>query len=194
MGAEHPSMVQAASSDGVNYKIVNVTSEVIRDYFEESTNGIDDARIAEAAHVSMQVPLTPKQTPLDTQQDLTFNTLPPITEHHQASPLQTVLPSLDFDGTPLMTSPDLFLSPQNSDSTFEDGIFLPGSQYQELHATLRSRIIDTAKSTAPSRLGSPDQQHPPDLIREDTGEDEESRRLAHLSVEQEYVLWQNYIE
>lgn len=188
-------MTQAASTDGLNYKIVNVTSEVIRDYFEESTNGIDDARVAEAAHVPVQLPLTPKQTPLalhngiDTaQQDLAFNILPPINGDQQGSPLQTALPSLGLNGTPLITSPDLFLSPQNSDSTFEDGIFLPGSQYQELHATLRSRIIDTARSTAPSRLGSPD------LVREDTGEDEESRRLAHLSVEQEYVLWQNYIE
>lgn len=92
-----------------------------------------------------------------------------------------------------------FLSPQLSDSTFEDGIFLPGSQYQELHAQLRSRIIDTARSTGTSRQGTPDsdgdcvptlQQQP---YHQHQDVDEESRRLAHLSPEQEYVLWQNYI-
>ncbi|KAI5366354.1 Putative zn(2)-C6 fungal-type DNA-binding domain, fungal transcription factor [Septoria linicola] len=202
MKAEHPSMLQAVSTERLSYKIVNVTSEVIRDYFEESTNGVDDARTAEA--VPLHIPLTPKPTPLalqngrdTTQQDLAFNILPPI-ETSQASPSPpqpTTLPNLDLSGTPLAFPPELFLSPQYSDSTFEDGIFLPGSQYQELHATLRSRIIDTARSTAPSRLGSPDLNTRPGLYRDDTSEtvDEESRRLAHLSIEQEYVLWQNYI-
>lgn len=200
MHAEHPSMVQGASSDRITYKIVNVTSEVIRDYFEESITGLDDARTAEAATAPVPLPLTPKQTPValhegsdTTQQDVAFNVLPPMTGDQPATPMRTVLPSLDLNGTPLITSPALFLSPQNSDSTFEDGIFLPGSQYQELHATLRSRIIDTARSTAPSRLGSPDLQQQCDF-REDTGEDEEFRRLVRLSAEQEYVLWQNYIE
>lgn len=95
-----------------------------------------------------------------------------------------------------MSNIDLFLSPQYSDSTFEDGIFLPGSQYQELHAALRSRIIDTARSTVPSRVGSPEPVHAQDLQSPISiqADDDESRRLAHLTPEEEYVLWQNYIE
>ena len=99
-----------------------------------------------------------------------------------------------------LAGPEMFLSPQMSDSTFEDGIFLPGSQYQELHAALRSRIIDTARSTAPSRAGTPDvgenatrhQQYDPQGLPLD--EDDESQILARLSLEEEYILWQNYIE
>ena len=92
-----------------------------------------------------------------------------------------------------------FLSPQVSDSTFEDGIFLPGSQYQELHAQLRNRIIDTARSTAPSRAGSPELVVPAtdglhSGLSDSTEDDEDWQRLAQLSPEQEYVLLQNYID
>lgn len=85
-----------------------------------------------------------------------------------------------------------FLSPNLSDSVLEDGIFLPGSHFQELHAQLRSRIFDTARSAFPSRFGTPEIFPEPasELPLED---DEESRRLAHLSPEQEYRLWDNYI-
>lgn len=97
----------------------------------------------------------------------------------------------------ILSGPDIFLSPQYSDPAFEDGIFLPGTQFQELHATLRSRLIDTARSTAPSRISSPEipDSRPP-LHRSDSTEsdDEESRRLAQLSAQQEYALWQNYID
>ena len=103
-------------------------------------------------------------------------------------------------GSLLFSTPrDSFVSPQTSDTAFDDGIFLPGSQYQELHATLRSRLFDTARSTGPSRIGSPGSTEdavddvnisaaavPPE-------DDDESRRLAHLTPEQEFLLWQNYI-
>lgn len=154
---------------------------------------------------------TPRQHPLPLNlnhqtpaQDLTFDPLEPVSslQSHHSAPLILEPNALDLhddlsgiDHTPLLTSPDLFLSPQYSDSQFEDGIFLPGSEFHELHAALRSKIIDTARSTAPSRMGSPDAPHRLGLHRADTSEtaDEESRRLAHLSVQQEYVLLQNYI-
>lgn len=125
----------------------------------------------------------------------TFEAVAAMQEHlsHQPSPV-LVSPELT-NGTPYISNIDLFLSPQHSDGPLEDGIFLPGSQYQELHAALRSRIIDTARSTAPSRIASPEIQGPeldsPISIQAD---DDESRRLAHLTAEEEYVLWQNYIE
>ncbi|KAI0970425.1 hypothetical protein F4678DRAFT_139169 [Xylaria arbuscula] len=40
-------------------------------------------------------------------------------------------------------------------SKTNDGIFLPGSTYLELHSTLRNRILDTARSTYSSRAASP---------------------------------------
>lgn len=40
-----------------------------------------------------------------------------------------------------------------------DGIFLPGSTYQELHSTLRDHLIFTARSNAPTRHGTPE-PHP----------------------------------
>ncbi|KAJ3577922.1 hypothetical protein NPX13_g2649 [Xylaria arbuscula] len=40
-------------------------------------------------------------------------------------------------------------------SHYDDGIFLPGSTYLELHSTLRDRIFDTARSAQTSRAPSP---------------------------------------
>lgn len=51
-----------------------------------------------------------------------------------------------------MLDPQLF---DNSDPQV-DGIFLPGSAYQELHSTLRDHLIYTARSNAPTRHGTPE--------------------------------------
>lgn len=37
----------------------------------------------------------------------------------------------------------------------EDGIFLPGSAYHELHSTLRNHLIQQTRSIAPTRLTTP---------------------------------------
>ncbi|KZZ98833.1 hypothetical protein AAL_02384 [Moelleriella libera RCEF 2490] len=42
-----------------------------------------------------------------------------------------------------------------NDSSFEDGIFLPGSTYHELHATLRSHLIHGTRPNASTRPVSP---------------------------------------
>ncbi|PIA92978.1 hypothetical protein CB0940_04344 [Cercospora beticola] len=202
MEAEHPSMLQAANNERLNYKIVNVTNEVIRDYFEESTNGVDDARAAEA--VPLPSSSSSKETAPATRngrdksrQMAPFDMLRQTATHDSYSTVEDdLVPSLELEGAQLVPSRELFLSPDYSDSTFEDGIFSAGSQYQELHAALRSRIIDTAKSTAPSRLGSPEIHQRSELYPEGSSEaaDDEWQRLAYLSVEQEFMLWQNYID
>ncbi|KXT12058.1 hypothetical protein AC579_4695, partial [Pseudocercospora musae] len=195
-------------------------SFLIRDYFEETTNDIEEPRLLDAsatATATATAPtaqLTPRPHPLTlnlsnntpTTHELPFEPLEPVTstQSHHSAPLILQPDPIglhdELNGitpTPMLTSPELFLSPQYSDSQFEDGIFLPGSEFHELHAALRSKIIDTARSTAPSRIASPDPHHhrPPELQRSETSEtaDEESRRLAHLSIDQEYVLLQNYI-
>lgn len=111
--------------------------------------------------------------------------------HVSATPIIHELPTRE--------ETNVFLSPEMSDSAFEDGIFLPGTEYHELHAALRSRLIDTARSTQVSRLGTPetdDQAHIPirdTLPDSELDGEEETWRLAHLSPEQEFILWQNYI-
>jgi hypothetical protein len=109
-------------------------------------------------------------------------------------PQQTPRSSVVEGMPPLGGNP--FLSPHISDTSFEDGIFLPGSQYLELHSELRSRLFDTAHSVEPSRHGSPvpvgllDQTQ---LPLDSRAVEEDPRRLAQLSPEQEYTLWQVYI-
>jgi len=163
---------------------VDVTPEVIRDYFEETV----PAEVIPNGSLSGQLDQHPQATTED-------NVRGPKEQNLLAQSSPNTVTSTAVDSNFALTGQPnefLFLSPQLSDSVLEDGIFLPGSQYQELHAQLRSAIIDTARSTVPSRLGTPDivDQQPADIYNSD---DEESRRLAHLSPEQEYRLWQNYI-
>lgn len=187
-------MRQSASARSQSYKIIDITPEVIRDYLEESVNDSqDDIRTIDVTPSTNtpQLVLDPENLgdglPLDIFPVLQHQS-PPRSSHSNP---EAVLPD------PALDAPDLFLSPQYSDPAFEDGIFLPGSQYQELHATLRGRMIDTAKSTVPSRMGSPEFHNYVTDAQEvipDSNEDEELRSLAELSLEHEFVLWQNYID
>jgi hypothetical protein len=95
----------------------------------------------------------------------------------------------------------------------DDGIFLPGSAYLEVHSVLRNHIFDTARSTYPSRWPTPSpacdvdevpeataQQHtshaPPDAVQ--TGQASQSSdttpRYIELTKEEEYVLWKNWVD
>ncbi|KAK5111301.1 hypothetical protein LTR85_012196 [Meristemomyces frigidus] len=172
---------------GQSFHIVDVTPEIIRDYFDESA----DAERVHEIQSHGQAGSSATIAPVDDHHDVEDQTM--------AAPFTTAPATPSSTGETMLQADNLtFLSPQLSDSIFDDGIFLPGSQYQELHAQLRSRIIDTARSTVPSRLGTPDLASPPphnagQTIVETPNDDEESRRLAQLSPEQEYVLWQAYI-
>ena len=42
-----------------------------------------------------------------------------------------------------------------ADTTYDDGIFLPGSAYHELHSTLRNRLIQEVMSNVPTRAPTP---------------------------------------
>ncbi|EME44130.1 hypothetical protein DOTSEDRAFT_71818 [Dothistroma septosporum NZE10] len=200
MGPEHPSMRHALTcARAHSFQIINVTKEVIRDYFEETANNqVDETRLSD---VPTRHRRPSSRASLSTQSLPTFEATAAQQTHVVHPPLPLIAEPEPYHNEPVAQTPflpeDLFLSPQYSDSAFEDGIFLPGSEYQQLHAALRSRIIDTARSTAPSRLGTPEPHpHRPSLQRSDTAEteDEESRALAHLSAEEEYFLWQNYID
>lgn len=169
-------------------QIINVTKEVIRDYLEESVND-------ETNDTHLPEPSLGRLNRITIQDSISQATFEPVTslKDRVITEHSPTVPQLDtMNESPLMSTADMFLSPQYNDSIFEDGIFLPGTQFQELHTTLRNRIIDTARSTGPSRVASPD-TGPPLTDEFNEAEDEESRRLAHLTARQEHILWQNYI-
>ncbi|TID07414.1 hypothetical protein CH35J_000077 [Colletotrichum higginsianum] len=84
-------------------------------------------------------------------------------QHHsnnqQEHPPPTVpggIPVTTLPVDPLMDAPfdfmDQIFTPEGS---YEDGIFLPGSAYHELHSTLRNHLIQEVRSTGPTRPASP---------------------------------------
>lgn len=92
----------------------------------------------------------------------------------------------------------------------DDGIFLPGSTYLELHSTLRNRIFDTARSTQSCRDASPripiDAE---DVIDSYAQIDYEAASIqpedpistpastplfAELEQQEEYKLWKNWVD
>ena len=91
-----------------------------------------------------------------------------------------------------------------------DGIFLPGSAYQELHSTLRDHLIYTARSNAPTRYGTPElpqpdmsffERGPPKTLSDGdndrTQSDPESRRSSRppdISPQRAYVLWKTWLD
>jgi hypothetical protein len=91
-----------------------------------------------------------------------------------------------------------------------DGIFLPGSAYQELHSTLRNHLISTARSNVPTRSGTPENQQPDvtfferyaarlntdgsDLRTESDPESLRSSKPPEISPSREYVLWKTWID
>lgn len=109
---------------------------------------------------------------------------------------------------PDLSTPDYQPSP---DMLTDDGIFMPGSTYQELHATLRDHVFHTAQSQDPSFQPSPlriegatHDQIAIDLepgqqstaIYETTREngDELPEAAVFLEPDQEYLLWKNWVD
>jgi hypothetical protein len=187
VGKEHHALFRNASTSNRTYQIVDVTSEIARDYIT------DGPEPSERLSKSRETSQMDQPTEVGAVEEPSIEDLIPIFNLPQPTPRSSIadgMPSLS--GKPFLTS----TSPHISETSFEDGIFLPGSQYLELHAELRSRLFDTAQSVEPSRRGSLDPTGPlfqtppaiePGIVEEDP------RRLAQLSPEQEYTLWQVYI-
>lgn len=112
---------------------------------------------------------------------------------------------------PFDLSDHLFTTP---DAALEDGIFLPGSAYHELHSTLRNHLIQEVRSNGPTRACSPADTT---CIRvsNDNDNDEDSSSSSsglalpsvpphpspspdheplRLSGEDEVALWKNWFE
>lgn len=105
------------------------------------------------------------------------------------------------------------LSPNFGEDIFGDGIFLPGSTYQELHTTLRNCMFYTARSNATGRYGTPDHElEKGNTAEQDSDqclditatatlhrhESDNSEAVPHKAPEftqhQEYELWKNYLD
>jgi hypothetical protein len=97
------------------------------------------------------------------------------------------------------------------DGSLDDGIFLPGSSYYELHSTLRNHLIQEVKSNGPTRPCSPAGAMPendlatgtnalpsrfpsPDPAVRTPRELSSDREPPQLSGEDECALWKNWFE
>jgi hypothetical protein len=127
---------------------------------------------------------------------------PAMTPMMDPQPAQThlgQLPPLSQIDSDIPISPELFV---------DDGIFLPGSAYLELHSALRSHIFDTARSAYPSRCPTPS-PGPCDVDEEPeaspapyAGQTEQASlelsdttpRSVELTKQEEYVLWKNWVD
>lgn len=183
---EHPSMRKgAACGPSSGYQIVDVTSEVVRDYVVDvselyPSNDSSDGTVK--GHT--------RQVSIEDNAQLPLPSISTI--HDIIEPTTTTIE----DDAPLLFTSDTFTSPLLSESTSEDGIFLPGSQYHELHNILRTHIIDTARSTAVSRRVSPEPVDHAGVQQLDLNtplEEDHSRLLVDLPLEQEHILWENWI-
>ncbi|KAI0447876.1 hypothetical protein F4803DRAFT_571521 [Xylaria telfairii] len=92
----------------------------------------------------------------------------------------------------------------------DDGIFLPGSTYLELHSALRNRIFDTARSTQSCRDASPRTPMDADDVIDSYAQiDYEAASIepedpisppastplfAELEQREEYKLWKNWVD
>jgi hypothetical protein len=110
---------------------------------------------------------------------------------------------------PKGTSPGAYLGFELSPGMLtDDGIFLPGSTYQELHTTLRHHVFETAMSQEPSRQTSlspsqtdgentlePLQQESSDRSTIVTGpnQTEPVDHQVELDEHLEYLLWKNWL-
>lgn len=143
----------------------------------------DAVQLAAAQLLGLGNEFAPAMTPTDAQP----------TQTHLRS--QLPLSQIDSD---IPISPELFA---------DDGIFLPGSAYLELHSALRRNIFDTARSAYPSRCPTPDpgdaDEVPEDAATEPyAGQPEQASlelsdttpRSVELTKQEEYVLWKNWVD
>ena len=103
---------------------------------------------------------------------------------------------------PSGSSPEFQLSP---DMLTDDGMFIPGSTYQELHTTLRHHVFNIARSQEPSRQPSPSREldgvrvvdgaqlGPVQAAQIHSSQDDLIEAEALLDADQEYLLWKNWV-
>ncbi|KAK3187317.1 hypothetical protein K4F52_003948 [Lecanicillium sp. MT-2017a] len=117
---------------------------------------------------------------------------------------QMPVPEIPIDLTPqYMDEPFRPYTPDGG--SVDDGIFLPGSTYHELHSTLRNNLFQEVRSNVPSRHGSPiGDSFPPDndgannsgmssrLFPVSEGPEDQTSPL--LTNDDECTLWRNWFD
>lgn len=193
VGKEHHASFRNSNTSTRTYQIVDVTSEIARDYITDEPEPEPESESVDKVGKNGDQFKLDQPAEVESIEEPSIEDILPMFNLPQQTPRTSIADGLPPLGSnPFMTT----TSPHISETSFEDGIFLPGSQYFELHTELRSKLFDTAHSVEPSRRGSPDPngplfQTPPPMI---TGiVEDDPRRLAQLSPEQEYTLWQVYI-
>ncbi|KAK2060390.1 hypothetical protein LY76DRAFT_604069 [Colletotrichum caudatum] len=133
---------------------------------------------------------------------------PTSTVHHHPVPPSTAL-SIDSLVDPPFDFMDQIFTPEGS---YEDGIFLPGSAYHELHSTLRNHLIQEVRSNGPTRPSSPASAHSPrrtsrsgsiDASPGPSSSGEAAETVPEISsdheppflpLEEECALWKNWVD
>ncbi|GKT45440.1 adhesion and hyphal regulator 1 [Colletotrichum spaethianum] len=128
---------------------------------------------------------------------------------HDPTPTVNGIPVTALPIDPLMDAPfdfmDQIFTPEGS---YEDGIFLPGSAYHELHSTLRNHLIQEVRSNGPTRPASPasgqnsrrrsiDATSGPSSsaeVAETAGDISSDHEPPFLPLEEECALWKNWVD
>ncbi|WYZ45866.1 hypothetical protein EsH8_IX_000091 [Colletotrichum jinshuiense] len=132
----------------------------------------------------------------------------PHDHHHPATSVAGIpVTALPIDS--LMDAPFDFMeqifTPEGS---YEDGIFLPGSAYHELHSTLRNHLIQEVRSNGPTRPASPasaqnSRRRSIDVSSGPSSSGEAAEAVGELSsdheppslpLEEECALWKNWVD
>ena len=123
------------------------------------------------------------------------------TETPVGTPLRVSLGPVPMD----ITSDYLDMQAFAAEGHVEDGVFLPGSAYHELHSTLRNHLIQEVRSNAGTRPASPIDQQNAETLNSGTADitnstedaTERTSTVAEpllLRKEEELALWKNWFD
>ncbi|KAF5022479.1 hypothetical protein F66182_5451 [Fusarium sp. NRRL 66182] len=229
LNARHPSMRKMARRRPPReFAILDVTDEVIRDYNAvgsedeevdvQNSNAKDDSHLvvgeelldtnntaddyipAQAPAIDTWSPTTQRQTE-NAVADLLY-----FSQSGQSHPPVETDPALQV---PMETVPVdriaeyPYIQAFTPEGMSEDGIFLPGSAYHELHSTLRNRLIQETRSDAPTRAPTPqlevDSSAQGGVALEETQvalpiTDFQPSQTPLLSEQEACSLWRNYFD
>ncbi|KAF4435738.1 hypothetical protein F53441_13442 [Fusarium austroafricanum] len=232
LNARHPSMRKMARRRPPReFEILDVTDEVIRDYngaetdeeadeadcthTQTSASGRSHLIVSERpsginGYVSVQrPPLVDTSSP--TSQRQTENAVADLlyfSQNGQSHSSVEIDPALQvsIETVPIDIITEYPYIDQmqafTPEGVSEDGIFLPGSAYHELHSTLRNHLIQETRSTVPTRSTTPHievESAPRSVSLEETEvtipiQEFQPSQAPLLSQQEECTLWKNYFD
>lgn len=240
LDGSHPSMRKMAGRRRARgFEILDVTSEVIRDYdlpspADESDHGDGREEARPAERRDREETLSPKTsrtngTPITMGQGAmlpgaqgpayyrpAFMSSPQESGRHSESdvanliflsrgggPTDAAYPARTaLDPVPMGLMEDYMASVPafTPEGSLEDGVFMPGSAYHELHSTLRHHLIQEVRSNVPTRPGTPDNDSTGDLTGDRPSSSSVPATAAPaetnplLGKDEEILLWRNWFD